>query len=43
MGGLKSAADLERVREEIIANTRDKKVVSVTNGTDGRTRGSQCF
>ena len=41
MPRLKSAADLERLRQEILARARGKRVVSVTNGTDGRTRGSQ--
>ena len=41
MPRLKSAADLERLRQEILAETRRKRIVSVTNGTDGRTRGSQ--
>jgi len=41
MPRLNSAADLERLRQEILARARGKRVVSVTNGTDGRTRGSQ--
>jgi len=41
MPRLKSAADLKRLRQEILARARGTRVVSVTNGTDGRTRGSQ--
>jgi NADH-quinone oxidoreductase subunit F len=41
MPRLKSTADLERLRQEILARARGKRIVSVTNGTDGRTRGSQ--
>jgi NADH:ubiquinone oxidoreductase subunit F (NADH-binding)/(2Fe-2S) ferredoxin/Pyruvate/2-oxoacid:ferredoxin oxidoreductase delta subunit len=41
MPRLKSAADLERLGQEILARARGKRIVSVTNGTDGRTRGSQ--
>ncbi|MFC2072247.1 NADH-ubiquinone oxidoreductase-F iron-sulfur binding region domain-containing protein [Chloroflexota bacterium] len=42
MPRLSSVSDLERLRQEILAK-RDgsRTVVSVTNGTDGRTRGSQ--
>jgi NADP-reducing hydrogenase subunit HndC len=36
-----SAADLERFRQEILARVNGKKVVSITNGTDGRTRHSE--
>ena len=39
---LNSAIDLEEFRQEILAKSNgNKKTVSVTNGTDGRTRGSQ--
>jgi len=41
MPRLKSAADLERLRQKILTRTQGKRIVSVTNGTDGRTRGSQ--
>ena len=42
MPKLNSATDLERLRQEILARSNGgKKVVSVTNGTDGRTRHSQ--
>jgi len=40
MSRLNSAADLERLRQEILARVDGKKIVSVTNGTDGRTRHS---
>ncbi|GAH45044.1 unnamed protein product [marine sediment metagenome] len=40
MPRLNSAADLERLRQEILARVDGKKIVSVTNGTDGRTRHS---
>jgi len=38
---LGSAGDLEKMRKAILAKSRGKKVVSVTNGTDGRTHHSQ--
>ena len=42
MPRLNSAADLEKLRQKILARSDGKKrVVSVTNGTDGRTRHSQ--
>jgi NADH:ubiquinone oxidoreductase subunit F (NADH-binding)/(2Fe-2S) ferredoxin/NAD-dependent dihydropyrimidine dehydrogenase PreA subunit len=41
MPRLKSAADLQKLNQEILARKNGTRVVSVTNGTDGRTRGSQ--
>jgi NADH:ubiquinone oxidoreductase subunit F (NADH-binding)/(2Fe-2S) ferredoxin/NAD-dependent dihydropyrimidine dehydrogenase PreA subunit len=41
MPRLKSAADLQKLSQEILARKNGTRVVSVTNGTDGRTRGSQ--
>ncbi len=41
MARLNSAADLEQLRQEILAKVDGKTIVSVTNGTDGRTRRSQ--
>jgi len=41
MPRLNSATDLERFRREILAKRDGTRTVSVTNGTDGRTRGSQ--
>ena len=41
MPRLNSATDLKKLRQEILARARGKRIVSVTNGTDGRTRGSQ--
>jgi NADP-reducing hydrogenase subunit HndC len=41
MPRLKSAADLERLTGNLLAKSKDKKVVSITNGTDGRTHNSQ--
>lgn len=42
MPRLNSATDLKKLSQEIIARSdRNKKVVSVTNGTDARTRHSQ--
>lgn len=41
MPRLNSGADLERLRQGILAKVDGKRVVSVTNGTDGRTRHSQ--
>jgi NADH-quinone oxidoreductase subunit F len=40
MPKLKSAAELEKLRQEMASKAQKKKTVSVTNGTDGRTRGS---
>ena len=41
MHRLKSAADLEKLRQEILSRINGKRIISVTNGTDGRTRGSK--
>ena len=41
MPKLKSATDLEKLRQEIQSKAKGKKDVSVTNGADGRARGSQ--
>ena len=41
MPRLNSATDLEKIRQEILTRAKGKRIVSVTNGTDGRTRGSQ--
>jgi len=41
MPRLNSAADLKKLRQEILSKAKGKKIVSVTNGTDGRARGSQ--
>jgi len=41
MPRLNSATDLERFRQQILAKADGVRVISVTNGTDGRTRGSQ--
>jgi len=41
MPRLNSATDLEKLRQDILARARGKRIVSVTNGTDGRTRGSR--
>jgi len=41
MPRLNSTADLEKKRQEILAQRDGLRTVSVTNGTDGRTRGSQ--
>jgi len=41
MPRLNSAADLERLRQKILSKAKGKRIVSVTNGTDGRARGSQ--
>ena len=41
MPKLNSATDLKKFRQEILVKRNGTKVVSVTNGTDGRTRGSQ--
>lgn len=40
MPRLNSAADFERLRQQILDRNDGKRVVSVTNGTDGRTRHS---
>ena len=41
MTRLNSAADLARFRQQILDRDDGKRVVSVTNGTDGRTRHSE--
>lgn len=41
MPKLNSAIALENFRQQILAKADGIKIVSVTNGTDGRTRGSQ--
>ncbi len=41
MPRLNSAADLEKLKGNLLAKSKDKKVVSITNGTDGRTHNSQ--
>ena len=41
MPRLNSAADLEKLKENVLAKSKGKKVVSITNGTDGRTHRSQ--
>jgi len=41
MPRLNSAIDLERFRQAVLAEADGVRVISVTNGTDGRTRGSQ--
>jgi hypothetical protein len=41
MSRLNSATDLERLRQEILAKIDGKRIVSITNGGDGRTRHSQ--
>jgi len=41
MPRLNSTADLEKKRQGILAQRDGLRIVSVTNGTDGRTRGSQ--
>ena len=41
MPRLNSATNLERFRQKILARRNGIRTVSVTNGTDGRTRGSQ--
>ena len=41
MPRLNSATNLERFRQKILARRNGIGTVSVTNGTDGRTRGSQ--
>ncbi len=40
MPRLNSATDLESLRQEILARVDGKRIVSVTNGTDGKTRHS---
>ena len=37
---LESVAKLEKLKEDLVSEGKKKKTVSVTNGTDGRTRGS---
>ena len=41
MTRLNSAAQLEKLRQQILNKNEGKRVVSVTNGTDGRTRHSE--
>ncbi len=41
MARINSSAELEELRQEILTRAKGKRIVSVTNGTDGRTRGSQ--
>jgi len=41
MHRLSSASDLNKLRQEIIVRRDGKKIISVTNGEDGRTRHSQ--
>ncbi len=41
MPRLNSSADLEKLKENLLAKSKGKKVVSITNGTDGRTHHSQ--
>jgi len=41
MARLNSAAHLEKLRQQILDRDNGKRVVSVTNGTDGRTRHSE--
>ncbi|MBE9469863.1 MAG: SLBB domain-containing protein [Chloroflexi bacterium] len=41
MPRLKSATDLERLKQEILARVDGKRIVSITNGTDGKTRHSE--
>ncbi len=41
MPRLNSAADLEGLRQRLLNSSKGKRVVSVTNGTDGRTRHSE--
>ncbi len=41
MARINSPAELEELRQEILTSAKGKRIVSVTNGTDGRTRGSQ--
>ena len=38
---ISSSAELEEIRQEILIRTKGKRIVSVSNGTDGRSRGSQ--
>ena len=40
MPRLNSATDLESLRQEILARVDGKRIVSVTNGTDGKARHS---
>ncbi len=39
-GRLTSIVDLERLRDEILAKRQGRRFISVSNGSDGRTRGS---
>lgn len=41
MPRLNSAADLEKFRENLLTQSKGKSIVSLTNGTDGRTHKSQ--
>ncbi|KPK76028.1 MAG: NADH dehydrogenase [Phycisphaerae bacterium SM23_30] len=41
MTRLTSDAQLERLKNDLLARSKDKKIVSLTNGTDGKTRHSQ--
>jgi NADH-quinone oxidoreductase subunit F len=41
MARINSPTELEELRQEILTRTKGKKIISITNGTDGRTRGSQ--
>jgi len=41
MARINSPAELEELRQEILTRAKGKRIVSVTSGTDGRTRGSQ--
>ena len=38
---INSPTELEELRQEILTRAKGKRIVSVTSGTDGRTRGSQ--
>jgi len=41
MPRLNSAIDLERLKQEILTRADGKRIVSITNGTDGKTRHSE--
>ncbi len=41
MQRLNSTADLEKLKENLLAKSKGKKVVCITNGTDGKTHHSQ--
>ena len=43
MSKLNAARGLERLRQEILSRTNGTRIVSITNGTDGRTRNSQAI